>query len=314
MDLCIWDKCNNKCKMCSNPDLPWYSSDGVVEGAYDYDKLKKRLKKQLGKEIDGKPCVESVLFTGGEPTLQPKFLELIDFLEKDYPEIHIGMLTNGRIFSYQNFTSQLMKHDNLYIGMSLYGHDEESHDAVTRAKGSFSQTVKGIRNVLLAKNSSHTIELRTVISGMSYKNLDKTLEFIKESFPDVDRVIMIFIEYEGQLMKYLEDTQITYTELAPYLEKSYGLIKSLPGVRLFHFPLCVVEPKLWPYTWRTLPKTEVDFLPICNDCDYRKYCLGIHKTYLKHIGKDEFSPPQINVKIIEDKDDFKHHPIRAIEK
>ena len=28
MDICVWDKCNNRCLMCTNPDRPWPNWDG----------------------------------------------------------------------------------------------------------------------------------------------------------------------------------------------------------------------------------------------------------------------------------------------
>jgi len=45
MDICLWDKCNNNCLMCTNPDRPWLSLNGLPEEGYDYEILIKRIKR-----------------------------------------------------------------------------------------------------------------------------------------------------------------------------------------------------------------------------------------------------------------------------
>lgn len=309
MDLCIWDKCNNKCKMCSNPDLPWKSSEGVTKKeAYDYKNIISRLetRKKRGDVSD------YILITGGEPTLQPRFLDLLKFINKNFPQQKIGLLSNGRIFSYKDFTKEVLKIDNLSLGISIYGHNTQAHDKVTQVKGSFLQTVNGLKNILAQRRSSHIIEIRTVISGLSYLHLDKMIGFIQAQFPSIDRLILIFLEFEGQAVKYLKETKVSYAQVATRLKKAQPFFKEFKEIRLYHFPLCTLDPSLWPYVWRTLPEKEIIFLSSCQDCKYRKYCLGIHKDHIKYMGDKEFKPINKKIKIISRKENFKHHPIERV--
>ena len=72
----------------------------------------------------------------------------------------------------------------------------------------------------------------------------------------------------------------------------------------------MINQSLWKYTWRTLPKYEVTFLPRCKDCLYKKYCLGIHKEYLKKVGGEEFQPIK-NKYLIKETNNF-YHPIQDV--
>jgi len=308
MDICVWDKCNNRCKFCSNPDLPW-KSDGTIKGdVYSYENLIAKLESPKFKELIG----DYILMTGGEPTLQPRFLDILQYLSKNFSKQKIGVVTNGRLFSYRSFARKVLAIRGLHLGISIYGHNARAHDSVTRAKGSFWQTVSGIKNILSLRDSGHQIEIRTVISGVSYKNLGKMIEFVCGQFPSIDRLVLIFPEYEGQAVKNIKETKVTYSQVTPELMKVLPLFKKFKKIRLYHFPLCVLDPALWPYVWRTLPKEEVVFLPSCKNCSYRKYCLGIHKTYLKYVGEQEFKPIKENIKLILDKKNIKHHPIKSV--
>jgi len=310
MDLCIWDKCNNRCKTCSNPDLPWKSiKTGIVKkDTYSYEEIISRIE---NRRKNGR-LSNYILMTGGEPTLHPRFLDLLKYISKNFPDKRIGLLTNGRLFLYKTFTQEVLKINNLHIGTSIYGHNDRAHDRVTQAKGSFEQTISGLKNILLYRNPTHQIEVRTVISKLSYLHLDKMVGLVSDQFPLIDRFILIFLEFEGQAVKYLKETKVSYAQVASQLKKAQPFFKEFKEIRLYHFPLCTLDPSLWPYVWRTLPKSEITFLSSCQNCKYRKYCLGIHKDHIKYMGDKEFKPIKKKIKIISRKNDFKHHPIERV--
>lgn len=306
MDICVWDKCNNNCLMCTNPDLPWRASDGSIGEGYDYESLIKRLKKQK-KEIRAS---DSIRLTGGEPTLHPRFLDVFKFICKNFPEQEIRVLTNGRRFFYKNFAKKVLEADNLNIAVSLYGPTPKIHNKITRAKNSFEQTIKGLENLLFYKKDNQIIEIRTIISKLSYKHFDEILSLIKKRFPTVDRVIVIFMEIEGQADKNFKTVGISYARAKPYVEKLYPFLNDFKELRFYHFPLCTLKPKFWPFVWRTLPKEEVAFVSACKQCKYKKYCLGVHKDYLKKIGSAEIKP--IKKDFIIQKTGDVYHPISKV--
>lgn len=308
MDVCLWDKCNNKCLMCTNPDWPWPAWDGSFK--YDYQSLVKRIKK-AEKEIKEK--YDSIYLSGGEPTLHPQFLELLEFISQLFPEQRIKLLTNGRKFFYEDFARQVLAiTDNLDIELSIYGSNKKKHEVVTRAPGSFEQTSQGLTNLLNAKKENQLVNVRFVISGFSYKSLKEFLELMKNKFPETDRIMLIFWEVENQAVKNIKTVKVTYLQVSPYLEKAYPLFKSFKEIRLYHFPLCVVPEKFWPYLWRTLDEDDVVFKNVCQQCQYKKYCLGIPKEYSKHLGVKEFKPIKESFQIKERKNTYQ--PILAVNK
>ena len=294
--------------MCSNPDRPWPSANGLPNEGYDYQILIKRIQRLKEKIASS----DSIRLTGGEPTLHPRFLDILEFVRQDFPQQEIRILTNGRRFFYKDFTQNVFKTNHLTIAVSLYGPAAKIHDRITQTKNSFEQTIKGLENLLVYKNNSQLIEIRTVISKLSYRYLDQILNFVKTRFPSIDRMILIFLEFEGQATKNFKRVAISYSQLRPSLKKIFPFLDQFKESRLYHFPLCTLDSSFWPFVWRTLPADEVAFVSSCKQCKYKKYCLGIHKDYLEKIGSREFRPVKENF-IIKSTSDF-YRPIIQVNK
>lgn len=283
--IAIWNKCNNKCLMCSNP--PNYGK----WGDYGFDALASRIKKISRTE-------KEIYLTGGEPTLHPDFFALLNLLRKRCPNARIVLDTNGRMFYYKDFFKKCLNYGNLEFQISLCGHAATLHDKITGAKGSFEQSVGGIKNLLLSGIKGKEIEIRVVIHKLTLESLEKIYNFIGKNFPQIERLIFIFMEFEGAAGENRKIVGITYAKARPYLEKFFRKIENPHfKIRFYHFPLCVLPFGFWPYLWRTLPEKEIAFLPSCSDCFYKKHCLGIHKDYLKYIGEREFRPIRKKIKI-----------------
>lgn len=305
MDICVWDKCNNRCLMCTNPDRPWPNWDGSFD--YSFPAIKKRLEK-IHKSISED---DSIYLSGGEPSLHPNFLDILKYLKKEFPAQRVKLLTNGRMMSYEKFTQKVMAiNDNFEIDLSIYGGDAATHDKVTRSKGSFIQTLKGLENIITLKQPNQLIGTRFVITNLSYKHIEKFLSMIKNQYAQIDRVILIFWEIEHQAIKNFSDVKIDYQSVTEELNKASNFLTAFNELRLYHFPLCVVSSKLWPNIWRTLDKKDVKFLPACNQCQYKKHCLGIPISYLENMGDKKFLPITKKYKIKTSSDKFK--PINEI--
>lgn len=306
-DFCVWNRCNNNCLMCTNPPEFKNKKESLL---YSRQNLLSRVEswKEEGLGMD------NINLTGGEPTIHPDFLFLLRKIRKILPKNKIIIVSNGRMFSYSEFAKDCLKTKNLCLEIALHGPNAKLHDKVTCVKGSFDQTVKGLNNILKYRNSSQELEIRIIITKLTYKNLGETVNFAKKRFPGVDRIILIFMEMEGMAKKNFKLVGLKYKEFKPYIDlKKIGEWRNgLKEIRLYHFPLCVLEPELWQYAWRTLRGEEVTFLPSCRQCRYRKYCLGIHKDYLKLVGDKEFRPIKKKIGLKTQK--FFHHPIIGISK
>ncbi len=155
------------------------------------------------------------------------------------------------------------------------------------------------------------MELRVVIHKLTLLNLENIYKFVSNNLMGIKRLIFIFMEYEGIAEKNKKTVGVSYGEARPHLEIFFKIIKGFSfNIRFYHFPLCVLPPKFWPYLWRTLPEKEITFLPSCQECLYKKHCLGIHKDYLRVVGKEEFKPikKRMGLKIT---DNF-YHPIISV--
>lgn len=130
----ITNKCNNKCIFCL---------DGEIKNKFQ--KSIKEIKKELNSGIE-EGCVRLVI-SGGEATIHPDFIEIIKIGKKiGYKKIQV--ISNGRMFSYSGFLNKAIKAGLDEITFSIHGHNAELHDSLTSVKGSFEQTINGIKKAL----------------------------------------------------------------------------------------------------------------------------------------------------------------------
>lgn len=257
--------------------------------------LEKEIKKKKIKNL------QTIGLTGGETTICPDFFRIIDYISQKFPETRICLLTNGRRFIYDDFRGKCLAFKKIDFVIPLHGYDSKSHDQITQVSGSFNQTIEGLKKLFLERKTDQKIEIRIVATRLNLKIIPKILKLIKDKFPTVDRVVLIFLEFEGMAKLNKNKVGITYQEIKPILWQIKKYFKVFKDFRLYHFPLCILEPDFWPYTWRTLPEEEITYLKDCQKCLLKKYCLGIHKSYLNYVKKPEIQP-WLNLKGIEIKE------------
>jgi len=288
--------------MCSNPP------DYAEFGKYDLENLKARVARIRPEETH-------FYLTGGEPTLNPCILPLLSYIRTRLPHTRILMDTNGRMFSYKAFAAKCAAVGNIEFQISICGHNAAFHDGVTRTPGSFAQAVSGMHNMLALVPAGVEVEIRFVLTRLSIANLAKVYKFAEKELKGIKSLVFIFMEMEGHAGVNLKATGLTYKAARPSLEQFFA---SLPDrksaalrpafeLKLYHFPLCALPARLWPYAWRTLPAKEVAFPKTCSGCAVKKYCMGVHKDYLKHIGAAEFRPLGTAPKM-----EFSDNPCRPI--
>lgn len=301
----IHNRCNNNCVMCPHPDNFWRDKAG-----FDLPSILEKVDRFYRREVEfvKEGFSNTFYISGGEPTLSPFLITVIKRISSFFPDIKISCLTNGRMFSYTDYAKELLQlGSNLELAIPIHGHNAATHDRITRSPGSFLQTIKGLENIFRFRDPTQLIEIRVIIHQLNYKFLGKIMEFIKTSFPEIGRLVFMFFEVEGEAFNYLKRLRLTYAQLLPYIEAIHNLLVYFPDVRFSHFPLCAIPLKFFPYVWRTLPDYEVSFLANCNKCNLKKLCSGIHKSYLKYIGREEFQPIFTNIDILKSYDWY--HPI-----
>jgi MoaA/NifB/PqqE/SkfB family radical SAM enzyme len=285
--------------MCTNP----VTEQKAEDGCFDLISLKKFIKKEKKQGS----AIDIVYITGGEPTIRPDFFEAVDYISKSVPSAKISLLSNGRRFFYPDFAKKYLSFGDVDLTIPIHGWDEKSHDAVTGARGSFSQTVAGLKNLLKLRQPGQQIEIRVIIHRINYKSLSKIFDFLLREFPFVERVVAIFMEYEGHAIKNLKLTRLNYKEFQPQFKLLGKYLAKFNELRFYHFPLCAMPKEFWPHMWRTIEKDEIIFPGKCSGCAVRESCLGIHRNYFELFGDKELKPIEESVLLV--KSDNYHHPI-----
>ena len=133
MDLALTFRCQNKCLHCytggprETPELTTEQWKSVI------DKLQ-----SIGVFI--------LTFTGGEPTLREDLPELLHYAQAK--GIVTGLITNGRRLRGKKYVKRLEEAGLDFVQITIESHEREVHDSITGAKGSWKETVGGIRNVI----------------------------------------------------------------------------------------------------------------------------------------------------------------------
>lgn len=293
-DIPFWNKCNNKCVMCTN--LPAFARQPV--GNYglkgQIGKLERYLKGLAPVYLKNSGHAEFVSLTGGEPTLHPDFFKLLSYFRKRLPRTPITLLSNGRRFSGRAFAAKFcsLARPPFSVAIALHGPSARVHDAVAGVKGSFAQTVAGLKN-LLAIPGAPRLEVRLVLHRKTAAVLDRTLNFLLRTFPDTSAygVTAIHYEIEGMSLANHRRLALKLTESAAALGSCLPLIRRFPDFRLYHFPLCLVRKELRPLCWITLPQEDRSYPPgKCGRCALKKSCLGLMLEYSRMFGDSELRP------------------------
>jgi len=191
--IVLGHKCNNHCISCQ---------DDINE---DNESVKSQVE-MLKKDP------KEILLTGGEPTLYLKNLvKLVRFLsEKDYI---VGIVTNGRAFSDKEIVKILVKSGLKKAIVTIHG-NEDIHDQITQVDGSYSQTIKGIKN-LIDNDVETRVNYVCVKDNMKY--LLPTMKFLNDL--GIKKFIIQKFVTRGRALKNYENLKFTPEYFEKYLEK-----------------------------------------------------------------------------------------------
>jgi His-Xaa-Ser system radical SAM maturase HxsC len=251
----------------------------------DFDRIHEHLR--LIELID--PETKEIGITGGEPTLfKDDFIRLIECAKEKLPNTALHVLTNGRLFYYQEFARKLsdVQHPDIMLGIPLYSDIDSEHDYVVQAKGAFEETVMGLHN--LARYGV-SVEIRVVIHQQTYRRLPKLAEFISRNFPFAAHVALMGMEMYGFVHKNFErlwiDPHDYQNEL---LEATERLFLSGMNVSIYNHQLCVLDRRLWGFARKSISDWKNIYLDECTQCLLRDHCGGLfqsaakkHSSYIK---------------------------------
>ena len=302
-DIKLGYSCNNNCIHC-------VISDQKKRAARVYsreDRTTEEYKQEL--LFAKKKGVRYVVVTGGEPTIRKDIVEIVRFAHSI--GLRMGMQTNGRMLSVKSFAVSLAPYNISYI-CALHGIDPETHDKITRSKGSFEQAIQGIKNLV---ELGQKVIGKTVISRYNQEQLSGIIKLLEEL--GVKEGNMAFPHAQGNAWDNFDLAVPSYTEVKPHIMKAieYMKLKNVQGGGLvFDFeavPPCIIDGKAKycsdiregqnPYhtelnqfdgkgarDWQELRQSIKKKFAVCGECCFDNVCEGVWHEYPEKKGDGEF--------------------------
>ena len=266
--------------------------------------------------------VDKVIFTSGEPTLNRNLLKYIQEA-RSYGYKEVGLTTNGRLLSYEKFATGLVLSGVTEIIISIHGHNPKIHDAMTRSKGSFDNTLEGIRNVSrLSETYPVKLLLATTLTKLNYRYFGEIMQFLN-SFNCSEVICNVVQPVKANMEKYFDRLMPRYSDLAEEIERFYennkevfyenGNMSGRRRISIIDLPCCLsrVLAEVMGYgeirvieRFNMFDSKDKNMEVIvhndnmdeklkreeCCRCVYGNYCGGVYVNYIKHFGWDEFKP------------------------
>jgi His-Xaa-Ser system radical SAM maturase HxsC len=259
------NRCNSRCIMCSQP--PTAEDDSWLQP----EQLR------LIELIRHPP--QSLGITGGEPTLLGDgLLEILGSLRDRFPQTPVYMLTNGRLFAYEDFAKRFTSvgHVSITLEVPLYADTAPLHDRIVQAVGAFDQTITGLYN--LARYGGR-VGLRVVLHRQTVPRLVPLIEFIYRNLPFVSHVALMGLEPMGYVKKNWDQVWIDPLDYCESLKNAvrYAFLRGLP-VSIYNLPLCVLPKSLWSFTRKSISDFKNIYLDVCEACDMMALCGGLFQS------------------------------------
>jgi radical SAM protein with 4Fe4S-binding SPASM domain len=162
MDVALTFKCQNNCVHC------------YAGGPHETAELSTQQWKEVIDHLS-QIGVFILTFTGGEPTLREDLPELLLYAQSK--GMVTGLITNGRKLKNKAYVKILEEAGLDFVQITLESHLPKIHDLMTTTKGSWKETVAGIKN---AAQSQVYVTTNTTLSKYNAPDFLKTVDYIKE--------------------------------------------------------------------------------------------------------------------------------------
>ena len=163
--IVVWNitrTCNLRCVHC-------YSDSNAQQypGELDWDQMQAVVADLAAYQVP------SLLFSGGEPMIHPRFFDLVDL--STAAGLKLTISTNGTLITPEK--AALLKAANVaYVGISLDGIGAV-HDEFRRKEGAFDAAVRGFKHCHEVRQKTG---LRLTLTRHNVQNIEQILDFIED--------------------------------------------------------------------------------------------------------------------------------------
>ncbi len=224
MDLALTYRCNNQCFHCyaggsrETNELrteAWFS---VIDKIFE-----------LG--------IPHVVFTGGEPTVREDLPQLVRYAEEK--GLVSGLVTNGRRLKDKEYLDALIQAGLDHIQITLESFDEVVHDQITGVKGSWKETVQGLKNAIATPVYTLT---NTTLTKYNIDDIVETIKFIHSL--GLDQFACNSLIYSGKTPEAAKAYALDEARLEPSLTKIRDYAEMLGMEFIWYTPTqyCVLNP------------------------------------------------------------------------
>lgn len=265
--IVVTNQCNANCIMC--PDAE------AVRNTSDIPYIEKILEQIRYIPND----TNHITITGGEPgMLKEKLIKVLAECKRYLPDTDFLLLSNGRIFSNTEYARHIKENAPQYfrIAIPLYADNEKLHDEITQTKGSFRQTLLGIKKLI---ENNIDIEIRIVVLKKNYKELKDIAKYIVKEIPEVKMVNIMALEMTGNASKNKKTVWINFEKIKDRLyEACITLLRAGIITNLYNFPLCNLDRRLYSIAHKSITDYKVRYMQQCEECLVKEQCGGFFNS------------------------------------
>ena len=300
IEIQLGHMCNNRCVFCVSGQRTARGEAGPMPIAPALARI--RQARELGHR--------KITLLGGEPTLQPGFLEIVQStVDLGFEEI--VLFTNGAKTARAEFLDAIRATGGRFTWrISIQGATRESHERTTKKPGSFGRIVRTLEH-LAERGERITVNMCVVTSN--YEDVDRFPELLMaHGAQQLHLDMMRPLDAGERTEEELRATIPRYSELAAPFRRMVAGFPDDFDVNVGNLPYCVA-PDISPWIHHDGEHTETIAIDnddqlskpwnkylvkrrdklkpeSCRRCVLHDRCSGVFETYARFHGVEELAP------------------------
>lgn len=259
----LTNRCNLRCPICfANANVQGYVYEPTYEQVVEMLTMLRNIKPVFP------PAVQ---FSGGEPTIHPRFLDILK-AARDMGFSHLQIASNGIRLAKELEFAYKCKEAGLYtVYLQFDGTDDEVYQKTRGLKGLWELKQKAVENARLS--GLRIVLVPTIIKTINDDQVGKILQYAIDNADVISGISYQPVAFTGRISKEERAKQrYTLSDLAYDIEKQTGHLNALED----WYPLSVTSPfsKLLSAIW----KYEVMKITSHPDCGIGTYIFVNSRT------------------------------------